>query len=86
MSFQYGNREVYTPVDSEKALTEGYLKNTAVYSIVMKDAQKFASIPRYLTSGEDEIENDLTKLLKKPNPNESEDIFLSGLIEAIRIR
>lgn len=81
LTYQYGNREVYQPIDGEKALTEGYLKNTAVYSIVMKDASKFASIPRYLVKEngdqEEDIQNALTYLLRNPNPNEAEDVFLT---------
>lgn len=60
-----GSQEVYTHIDTGKAITEGYNGNSAVYSIVSKDANKFASIPTYLFKANDEagtkIENDLSK-------------------------
>ena len=42
------SREVMVDINAEKAITEGFNGNTAVYSIIMKDVNKFASIPRYL--------------------------------------
>lgn len=42
-----GNREVMTPIDNVTAITEGFNKTAAVYSIVMRDAEKFGVIPRY---------------------------------------
>lgn len=41
-------REVYPDIDSRSSIEQGYADNTAVYSIVSKDAKKFASIPRYV--------------------------------------
>lgn len=80
LTWAYGNREVYIDIDAQKALTEGYLGNTAVYSIVMKDADKFSCIPRYVYANNDEqdtpLDNDLNKLLKRPNEYDSEDSFL----------
>lgn len=82
-----GTKEVYSNIDVEKAISEGFDTNTAVYSIVMRDAQKFASIPRfvYKASAMEEkaynekniIENDLSKLLNRPNEFEGQDAFLS---------
>lgn len=43
-----GVREVLPDINSEKAVTEGYNANDAVYSIIKTDAEKFASIPRYV--------------------------------------
>lgn len=43
-----GVAEVYIDIDAIKAITEGFNKNAAVYSIVMKFAQKFGNIPRYV--------------------------------------
>lgn len=40
--------EVYANIDSRNAIPNGFNDNTAVYSIVMKDADKFGSIPRYV--------------------------------------
>jgi HK97 family phage portal protein len=78
-----GSQEVYTHIDTEKAITEGYNGNSAVYSIVSKDANKFASIPTYLFKANDEagtkIENDLSKLLDKPNEYEGADVFRARL-------
>lgn len=43
-----GVREVLPDIDAEKAVTDGYNANDAVYSIIKTDAEKFASIPRYV--------------------------------------
>lgn len=43
-----GTREVLPDINAEKAVTDGYNANAAVYSIVKTDAEKFASIPRYV--------------------------------------
>jgi HK97 family phage portal protein len=46
--FNYGTREVLPDINAEKAITEGYNANDAVYSIIKTDAEKFAAIPRYV--------------------------------------
>lgn len=46
--FNIGTREVMPDINAETAITEGYNANAAVYSIVKTDAEKFASIPRYV--------------------------------------
>lgn len=46
--FDIGTREVMPDINAESAITEGYNANAAVYSIVKTDAEKFASIPRYV--------------------------------------
>lgn len=43
-----GVREVLPDINAEKAITDGYNGNSAVYSIIKADAEKFASIPRYV--------------------------------------
>jgi phage portal protein BeeE len=43
-----GDREVITDVTADTAITEGFNGNTAVYSIVKTDCEKFASIPRFV--------------------------------------
>jgi HK97 family phage portal protein len=43
-----GVREVLPDINAEKAITDGYNANSAVYSIIKADAEKFASIPRYV--------------------------------------
>lgn len=46
--FSIGTREVMPDMNAESAITTGYNANAAVYSIVKTDAEKFASIPRYV--------------------------------------
>lgn len=46
--FTVSTPEVYAPISSRNAIECGFNENTAVYSIVMKDADKIASIPRYV--------------------------------------
>jgi phage portal protein BeeE len=46
--FNVGAREVLPDINAERAITEGYNANAAVYSIIKTDAEKFASIPRYV--------------------------------------
>ena len=42
------NLFTFSEINNEKAITKGFNSNTAVYSIVMTDAEKFGTIPRYL--------------------------------------
>ncbi len=82
-----GTKEVYADVNAENAITDGFNDNTAVYSIVMKDAQKFGAIPRYLydASKMEEkaynegavLENELSVLINRPNEYESQDAFFA---------
>lgn len=78
-TFNVGNTEIYTPINTEKAISEGYNGNSAVYAILNKDAQKFGCIPTYLMkeTGEEEqeVENELSKLLQKPNEYQGADAF-----------
>lgn len=43
-----GSREVLPDINAERAITDGYNSNAAVYTIIDIDAEKFASIPRYV--------------------------------------
>ena len=77
--FTTGTTEVYPSIDSTTAIDKGFNGNSAVYSIVKKDAKKFGSIPRYL-EGPDEMEieeGDLAELLKRPNEYQGQDAFFS---------
>jgi HK97 family phage portal protein len=84
--FKMGAMEVYSPIDNQKAIDEGYNANTAVYSIVMLDAEKFGAIPRYVYDASEieekaykQIESELSVLLNRPNPYESHDLFFTTL-------
>lgn len=80
-----GGPLVYPDINQESAITKGYEGNGIVYSVVSKDARKFASIPRYVYSrdkatGEpEEIENDLSKLLNRPNEYQGQDAFFEAI-------
>ncbi len=45
--FRFGSTEVYPDINLKTSIEKGFNYNTAVYSIVMKDARKFAFIPRF---------------------------------------
>lgn len=81
----FGTTEVYPTIDETKAIQKGFNSNTAVYSIVKKDAKKFGSIPRYVEAkGQegkeaDELPGALTELLNRPNPYQGQDAFLTLL-------
>lgn len=75
-----GSQEIYSPIEQETAITKGFNSNTAVYSIVKKDAKKFGSIERYLENKADETpieSHPLLDLLNRPNPHQSQDAFFS---------
>ncbi len=69
------NREVVVDINSESAIKEGFEGNTAVYSIVKKDAKKFSSIPRYLL--------DKKKMEKALKPYPKEYRHLAKIIKAL---
>lgn len=82
----FGTTEVYPTINTTTAITQGFNNNTAVYSIVKKDAKKFGSIARYVEakgneqkqSGTDKpLQGPLTDLLNRPNPNQGQDAFLA---------
>lgn len=82
-------REVWPDIDKRNAIEEGYADNTALFSIVNYDAEKFASIPRYLYDAKSKNGQGhynkrydkgigakaLQKLLDKPNPDFSRSEF-----------
>lgn len=90
-----GTREVMPDMNQQRAIDLGFDANAAVYSIVKKDADKFASIPRYVydaksieakekrrmpthlkaVSGAKTLQNDLSKLLARPNPYQGQAAF-----------
>jgi len=85
-----GTMEVYTEINTQKAIDKGFNSNTAVYSIVMRDAEKFAAIPRYVYDAKEMEEKaadvklkgvkaQLEKLLNRPNEYQSQDSFLMNL-------
>lgn len=45
---QIGTIESFPSIDGKNAVDKGFNANTAIYSIVMRDAEKFGSIPRYV--------------------------------------
>jgi len=81
--------EVWPNIDKRTAIEEGYADNTALFSIVNMDAEKFASIPRYLydaksKNGQGQYltrmdkgpgASALQKLLDNPNPYFSRSEF-----------
>ena len=80
---------VYANINSEKAITQGFLGNAAVYAIVMKDVNKFSTIPKYVYDVKEMEEKALapnkkltpnkqalTDLLNRPNPYQSQDAFI----------
>lgn len=83
LAVNYGSPAVYEHIDTDKAISEGYNGNTAVFSIVNKDAQKFAAVPQYLykanSEGDEKIENELSKLLQRPNEYQGADAFREQL-------
>lgn len=46
--FSISSPEVYPDINTKTAIEKGFNSNTAAYSITMKDAIKFGSIPRYV--------------------------------------
>lgn len=96
LTFPISKLETYTNINTQNVIEKGFNSNTAVYSIVMKDAGKFGSIPRYvydssvmeekarkgvkrkeIKAGQEYLNNDLSKLLNRPNPYESQDAFFA---------
>lgn len=82
-----GGLEVYNEINSNKAVEKGFLSNTAVHSIVMRDAVKFGSIPRYVYDKSKAtekafiesniLENKLSALLNRPNESQGQDAFFT---------
>jgi HK97 family phage portal protein len=70
-----GVKEVLPDINAEKAVTEGYSANSTVYTIIDIDAEKFASIPRYVVDAKSVEE----KQAKLPHN-------LKRLINGIRVK
>lgn len=60
-----GSREVMTPIDNTNAIEEGFNKVASVYSIVMRDAEKFGVIPRYVYDSKKKEEKSYHKTYQK---------------------
>lgn len=83
--FNLTSPETFAPVDWQTAINRGFSGNTSVYSIIMKDAKKFGSIPLYVYDKRRKEEkaltileeSELTKLINRPNSSESQDVFLT---------
>ena len=82
--FTAGTTEVYPDLNATNAINRGFNYNTAVYSIIKKDAKKFGSLERYVEakSNEDKSESEelpgaLTNLLNRPNNYQGQDAFLT---------
>jgi len=86
-------REIWPNIDKRTAIDEGYAQNTALFSIVNFDAEKFASIPRYVYDAASQNNQGvynkrltdgtsvkaLLNLLSKPNNYQSQSEFLQLL-------
>lgn len=81
--FTTGTTEVYPDISTTNAINRGFNSNTAVYSIIKKDAKKFGSLPRYVEpkgnegKSEEVLPGKLTDLLNRPNPYQGQDAFLT---------
>lgn len=58
----FGTREVMPDMNQERAIQFGFNANAAVYAIVNDDADKFASIPRYVYEAKSMIDKAASKL------------------------
>lgn len=74
-----GSAEIYADINASNVIQKGFSSNTSVYSIVMTDADKFGSIPRYLMAedGTKIEDHPLNTLLERPNTNEGQDAFFT---------
>lgn len=61
----FGTREVLPDMTQTRAITDGFNGNTAVYAIIKDDAEKFASIPRYVYDAKSVQEKDRKRLPTK---------------------
>jgi HK97 family phage portal protein len=82
--FPTSAHEVYHDFNGETSISKGFNRNTAIYSIVMKDAEKFAAVPRYVYKKQTNAEaspellnSPLQLLLDRPNDYEGQDAFLT---------
>jgi len=63
--FARNSPEVYPDISGKNAIDKGFNFNTAVYSIIMKGARKFGSVPRYVYN-KDQYEEKSKKLKQLP--------------------
>lgn len=87
MMFTFGTREVMPDIDERQAIELGYKANAAFFSIIDKDAKKFASIPRYVYDAKSMAEKQkkiasyrIPKLLKEYAKGETINNKLSKLL------
>lgn len=94
LAYAIGVDAVWPVLHGERGIYEGYSKVLAIFALINKDASKFAMIPRFvydLRANEDgtgrkvklsgDQYRDLMKLLRKPNPEQTQSEFL----EAVKI-
>lgn len=79
--FTTGTQQVYPNITETTAITEGFNSNTAVYSIIKKDAKKFGSVEREVEwvdeNKQDEVTGPLVDLIRQPNPEQGQDAFFA---------
>lgn len=95
LSYVLGVDAVWPLLQGDRAIYQGYSKVLAIFALINKDAAKFAMVPRYvydLQANETDTRGrrvklsgsryrDLLKLLRKPNPYQTQSEFL----EAVKI-
>jgi HK97 family phage portal protein len=79
-----GGTLVYPDIDASSAIEKGFKSNGTVFSVVSKDARKFASIPRHLfkksiDNTREIVENALSILLNRPNEYQGQDAFYEAI-------
>lgn len=88
LSWSAISKVLFPDIDQRSAIDDNYAANTILYSVVNMDAEKFASVPRYLYDAkamQEEKKNSriveganydlILKLLSKPNPTQSQSEF-----------
>ena len=79
--FSTGTTEVYPDITETTAINRGFNYNTAVYSIIKKDAKKFGTVDREVEWVDEEREEDVTgplvDLINQPNPYQGQDAFFT---------
>lgn len=91
LSWFVGSQEIFPILGTEEAIRKGYARNSAIFTIINKDAAKFAMVPRYvydLKAKESEKGTlvkmstgkaaALTQLLREPNPEQTQSEFFEG--------
>lgn len=80
-TFRIGSREVVADINATSAIEEGFNANAAVYTIVNDDAEKFASIPRYVYVKDFEKKGKIKLITKDSGKKEVLNNNLLKLIE-----